>query len=133
MATACDDLRARSVLAVAAMDRPVHMVRATICGRARRGDGLTHDWEAVRCHDCEQRHAEPTSGCLHCHRPINGSCAHIQRFDAWLHADCIHAFERSPLGRHLRHYFPDLFEPARCPRCGTPGAKHDPTCRGGAR
>lgn len=113
--------------------RPVHMVRATLCGRGRRADAFTASWNAVTCIDCEKRHIGPRSACLHCHLPINGSCAHIHRFDAWLHADCIPAFERSPLGRHLRLSFPDLFQPPKCPGCGTPGESHGPTCRGGGR
>jgi hypothetical protein len=110
-------------------DRPVHMVRATLCGRGRRADAFTGDWKSVTCLDCEQRRIGPRSACLHCHRVITGSCAHIHRFDAWLHADCIPAFELSPLGRHLRQCFPDLFYPPKCSRCGTPGDDHDQNCR----
>jgi hypothetical protein len=66
-------------------------------------------------------------------RILLGSFTRIQRFDAWLHADCIPAFERSPLGRHLRQYFSDLFHPSKCPRCGTPGTDHDQKRCGGAR
>jgi hypothetical protein len=111
--------------------RPVHMVRATVCGRARRGDSFTADWQAVRCSDCDIRRPVARSNCLHCHRPIPGSCAHIHRLNAWLHADCIPAFERSPLGRHLKAFFLNLYGSPKCPRCGRPGEDHGPGCKGG--
>ena len=105
------------------------MVRATVCGRGRRGDRFTGDWASVACPDCELRRLGSPHPCLHCHLPVTGSCIHIHRFNAWLHADCGRAFEQSPLGRHLKASFPDLFGPAKCPRCGRPGENHGPTCK----
>lgn len=128
------ELFRRSVYTLRAVPaRPVHMVRATVCGRARRADAFTADWTACTCPDCALRRPAARSHCLHCHLPVDGRCVHIARFKAWLHGECTDGFERSPLGRHLRQYFPDLLHPPKCPRCGTPGGNHDQGCRGGAR
>jgi len=112
-------------------DRPIHMVRATVCGRARRGDGFTGDWDAARCDDCALRRPSKRSHCLHCHRPIGGQCIHLQRFAAWLHADCEPDFKRSALGRYLNAAFPDLYHPRKCLKCGRPGVDHGPDCKAG--
>ncbi|HZL19691.1 MAG TPA: hypothetical protein VFG23_18300 [Polyangia bacterium] len=105
------------------------MVRATVCGRGRRGDGFTSDWNVARCEDCALRRPIDRSHCLHCHRPIGGNCIHLQRFGAWLHAECESDFKRSPLGRHLHATFPDLYHPQKCSRCGRPGKDHGSGCK----
>jgi hypothetical protein len=110
-------------------DRPVHMVRATVCGRARRGDSFTADWRHVRCPECEPRRPVPRSACLHCHRVIVGNCMHLARFGAWLHVECTSPFERSALGRHLLGAFRDLYRPLTCSGCGRPGPDHGPACK----
>ena len=106
------------------------MVRASACGRARRGDAFTADWTAVRCADCHQRRPADRVSCIHCNGPVDGSCLHLARIDRWLHVACRAEFERSRLGRHLLTAFPRLYDPERCSKCGEPGPDHGPGCRG---
>ena len=98
---------------------PAHMVRSTVCGHARRQDRLVSNWPAVTCAAC-LRSRPAAAWCLHCHQPVRGSCLRLARVGAWLHATCSQAFERSPLCRALLAAIPDLFQPARCSRCGRP-------------
>jgi hypothetical protein len=110
-------------------DRPVHMVRATACGRARRGDGFTSDWSVVRCPDCEVHRPVRRSRCSYCFGVIAGACLSLGRFGLWLHHDCADPFKASPLGRYLFLAFPDLFYPTKCSHCGRPGPDHGPACK----
>jgi len=36
-------------------ERPTHKAKATACGQARKGDGLTADWERVTCPGCNDQ------------------------------------------------------------------------------
>jgi hypothetical protein len=68
----CRNLNIRSVYHDRMSGRVVHMVRASACGRARRGDDFTSDWAAVRCPECHQRRPAPRASCIQCHRPVDG-------------------------------------------------------------
>lgn len=130
---ACQEPHACSVSAGLATIA-AHMVRATVCGRARRGDLLVSDWAVVTCATCLKAARPAGRGVF---TAIAGSMALAYAcpasVGAWLHATCTQEFERSKFGRRLLTSFPDLFRPLSCPRCGAPGADHRDNCDGGAR
>jgi len=110
--------------------RPVHRVRTSECGRARRGDEFTGDPQKVTCDECLLQSMSPWWKCFQCgKRAGSGKCITL-KIGATIHESCYELFKRIQRGRRLLQTDPDLFTPVTCKRCGRVGVDHGPGAPG---